>query len=195
MRFVIEVVGTTAEAEPDRLSGRHLQHTSLIRKARSTVNWGFRRVLRSEGVTLVELMISVAIIATLAGIAAPIFGSYVDKARSAKAVSDIRTTLEAGITLYEFTHEVLPTSLADINRGSILDPWGNTYQYLNLVAGGPGVRGHARKDRFLVPLNSDYDLYSMGKDGRSVAPLTSRWSRDDILRANDGSFVGSASDF
>ncbi len=107
----------------------------------------------------------------------------------------MRTTLEAGISLYEVVHGVFPASLAEISRGAILDPWGNTYQYLNIIAGGPGVRGHARKDRYLVPLNSDYDLYSMGKDGRSVAPLTSRWSRDDIIRANDGDFWGLASDF
>lgn len=42
--------------------------------------------------------------------------------------------------------------------------------------GGPpcGSIGGARKDRFLVPINSDFDLYSMGKDGQSVGPLTAR---------------------
>jgi len=148
-----------------------------------------------NGLTLIELLITISIVATLAGIAAPIFGTYIDKARSQKAVSDIRTTLQAGITLYEFSNDMLPVSLADINRGGILDPWGNTYQFLNFVASGSSWKGRARKDRFLVPLNSDYDLYSMGKDGRSVSPLTSRWSRDDIIRANDGAYVGLASDF
>ena len=148
-----------------------------------------------NGLTLIELLITISIVATLAGIAAPIFGTYIDKARSQKAVSDIRTTLQAGITLYEFANDMLPVSLADINRGGILDPWGRTYEYLNFAAAGPSSNGLARKDRFLVPLNSDYDLYSMGKDGRSVSPLTSRWSRDDIIRANDGGYVGLASDY
>jgi general secretion pathway protein G len=58
-----------------------------------------------------------------------------------------------------------------------------------------GVEGKMRKDRFLVPLNSDYDLYSMGKDGDSRPPLTAQMSRDDIVRASDGAFVGLASDF
>ena len=49
-----------------------------------------------------------------------------------------------------------------------------------------------RKDRFLVPINSCYDLYSMGKDGQSVPPLTAKASWDDIVRANDGAFVGLA---
>lgn len=52
-----------------------------------------------------------------------------------------------------------------------------------------------RKDRFLVPINSDYDLYSMGKDGESVAPLTAAKSRDDIVRAANGTYVGLAENF
>ena len=53
-------------------------------------------------------------------------------------------------------------------------------------------KGKMRKDRFLVPINSDYDLYSMGEGGTSVPPLTAKSSRDDIIRANDGQFVGLA---
>jgi general secretion pathway protein G len=49
-----------------------------------------------------------------------------------------------------------------------------------------------RKDRNLVPINSDYDLYSMGPDGESMPPLTAARSRDDIVRANNGGFVGTA---
>ncbi len=64
-------------------------------------------------------------------------------------------------------------------------------------AGGPpcGGIGGARKDRFLVPINSDFDLYSMGKDGQSVGPLTAQKSHDDVIRANDGSYYGLASNF
>jgi general secretion pathway protein G len=50
----------------------------------------------------------------------------------------------------------------------------------------------ARKDRFLVPINSTYDLYSMGADGKSVLPLTAKHSHDDIIRANDGTYIGVA---
>ena len=73
------------------------------------------------------------------------------------------------------------------------DPWGNDYQYLN-IAKEKG-KGKLRKDKNLVPINSDFDLYSMGPDGSSVAPLTARASRDDIVRANDGGFVGLAGNF
>ena len=55
--------------------------------------------------------------------------------------------------------------------------------------------GKKRKDKSLHPLNSDYDLYSMGPDGRSVSPLTAKASRDDIIRANNGGFIGVAEDY
>jgi len=52
-----------------------------------------------------------------------------------------------------------------------------------------------RKDKNLTPINTYYDLYSTGKDGLSVSPLTAKHSRDDIVRANDGGFIGLATDF
>ena len=63
--------------------------------------------------------------------------------------------------------------------------------------GGPpcGGVGGARKDRFLVPINSDFDIYSMGRDGQTVAPLTAKKSHDDIIRASDGGFYGLAAYF
>ena len=64
-------------------------------------------------------------------------------------------------------------------------------------APGPpcGGVGGARKDRFLVPINSDFDLYSIGKDGQSAAPLTALHSHDDVIRASDGGFYGLAKNF
>ena len=72
------------------------------------------------------------------------------------------------------------------------DPWGNLYVYHKFVI-PPGIAAQARKDRFLVPINSQYDLYSMGKDGDSRLPLSVPVSQDDIVAANDGGFVGLAS--
>jgi len=69
------------------------------------------------------------------------------------------------------------------------DPWGNPYQYLRVTGSN---RGALRKDRFLVPINSDFDLYSMGPDGETVLALTAKAARDDIIRANDGGYVGVA---
>jgi len=60
---------------------------------------------------------------------------------------------------------------------------------------GGSYIGQARKDHFLVPLNSDYDLYSVGKDGESRAPLSAPQSADDVIRANDGAYIGLAANY
>src|SRR5574337_1270227 len=145
-----------------------------------------------RGFTLVELLIVLAIVITIAAIAVPSLMSAIDAARIARAVGDIRA-LQSEIAMYEILNGKLPDSLNDIGRGNFLDPWGTPYQYLN-IANAKGL-GQARKDRFLVPLNSDYDLYSMGKDGKSVPPITAKVSQDDIIRASDGAYVGLASQF
>jgi general secretion pathway protein G len=144
------------------------------------------------GFTLIELAIVMTIVGTLAAIAIPISSNYIEKARVAKAIAEIRI-LQGEIDAYEVVEESLPNTLADIGRANLLDPWDNPYQYLNFdtVAG----LGPLRKDRFLVPLNSDYDLYSMGKDGSSQPPLTAQVSYDDIIRANDGRYIGKASEY
>ncbi|MFV2061167.1 MAG: prepilin-type cleavage/methylation domain-containing protein, partial [Gammaproteobacteria bacterium] len=60
---------------------------------------------------------------------------------------------------------------------------------------GNSNAGKARKDLSMVPLNTDYDLYSRGKDGASTPPLSAPVSQDDVLRANNGGFIGLASKF
>jgi general secretion pathway protein G len=131
-----------------------------------------------------------AIIATLAAIAVPAYSAYVDKARVIQAIAAIRQ-ISTDIAVYQVDAEALPVSLDDVGYGTLLDPWGNPYQYVNIEAN----KGHGglRKDKSLVPLNSDYDLYSMGKDGESKQSLAPKVSHDDIIRANDGGYFGLAS--
>lgn len=143
------------------------------------------------GFTFIELMIVIAILGTIAGIAIPQYASYIETARVTRAIVEIRM-LEKEIWLYNDDHNTLPETLNDIGREDLKDPWGNLYRYLNLVS--PGKK-KPRKDRFLVPINSDYDLYSSGKDGISIAPLTAEPSHDDVIRCNDGEFVGLAYKF
>ncbi|MBN2124290.1 MAG: prepilin-type N-terminal cleavage/methylation domain-containing protein [Deltaproteobacteria bacterium] len=151
-----------------------------------------RKKGRFLGFTLVELLVTVGILATLASIAVPTYSRFIDKARITKAIAEIRI-LEKEIMAYSEGKESLPQTLDDIGRGNLMDPWGNPYQYLNLQT--TSGKGKARKDRFLVPLNTDFDLYSMGKDGSSSPPLTAKSSYDDIIRANDGRYVGIASEY
>ncbi|MEJ2100912.1 MAG: type II secretion system protein GspG [Desulfobacterales bacterium] len=156
-----------------------------------------RRNRWPEGVTLVELMIVVAIIGTLASIAIPNYITYKEKARVAAAIAEIRL-IEIQIQNYHVDHQDYPERLSDIGKGIFIDPWRNPYRYLK-IAGvahtGKGKTDKRRKDHFMVPVNSDYDLYSMGRDGKSNAPFTAKMSRDDIVRANDGQFVGLASEY
>ena len=44
------------------------------------------------------------------------------------------------------------------------------------------------------PLNTDFDLYSMGPDGQTQKQLTAAKARDDIVRAGNGGFIGKAED-
>ncbi|MEZ5987522.1 MAG: prepilin-type cleavage/methylation domain-containing protein [Planctomycetota bacterium] len=121
-------------------------------------------------------------------IAVPRLNAALETARRTKVIQDIGY-IAYEIDLYKQMYGVLPLDLPDKR----LDPWGNPYQYLNFstVKG----KGQMRKNKFLVPINTDYDLYSMGPDGKSVAPLTAKASRDDIIRANDGQFFGPASEY
>jgi general secretion pathway protein G len=145
-----------------------------------------------RGFSVPELLLAVAIVAVLGLLAVPSYSSYLERTRVAQAVTDIRA-ISALISAYHQDHRDFPDTLSQIGAGGKLDPWGQPYVYL--VFRTPSDKGHARKDKNLVPINSDYDLYSKGKDHASVAPLLAKQSRDDVVRANDGAFVGLASTY
>jgi general secretion pathway protein G len=85
-------------------------------------------------------------------------------------------------------------SLNEIPTLPLTDPWGRPYVYHYFD--GPGFNKKlVRKDHNLHPINSEFDLYSVGKDGASKPPLTAKPSRDDVIVGRDGSFVGLAKDF
>lgn len=159
---------------------------------------GQRRLLNTrlpaKGFTIIELMIAFAIISVLAIIALPSYESYREKGRVAQAMGDIGT-MAVDLTRYYADKMRYPDSLADIGKAGLNDPWGHTYKYLRLSPIAQGMMGQVRKDKNLVPINADFDLYSMGKDGTSAAPLTAKASRDDVVRANNGRFIGLARDY
>jgi len=138
------------------------------------------------------LLIAVALIAVLASIAIPAYGDYRERIRVQQAVADI-VAISALITYYAVDNRAPPDTLAGVRRLGTLDPWGRPYVFTNLV--GVNGNGASRKDKSLNPLNSDFDLYSVGKDGDSKLPLTPKESQDDVIRARDGRFVGLAKDF
>jgi general secretion pathway protein G len=140
-----------------------------------------------RGVTLLELVVALAAVFVLGAIAIPSFTGYVERSRVARAVSDIGT-LSLQLYRWQLNTRDLPATLAEAALGGN-DPWGRPYVYLR-VAGAN--QGQLRKDRNLVPINTDFDLYSLGPDGESVPPLTAQKSRDDVVRANNGAFIGLA---
>lgn len=175
----------------------------------------------------------IAIIGVLAGTAGVQYSKFLDRARTARAIVELRG-IASQLDPMGDDDAVLPDSLSALGIATV-DPWGNPYQYLKIQgdlppgmasrgsslphvsapgnsaqsqasssgeeSGGDGGGGgapaiaKARKDRFLVPINSDYDLYSVGPDGQSRPPLNAAASRDDIIRAADGAFYGLAEKF
>lgn len=150
------------------------------------------RLRRLFGFTLVEVLIAVTLVAILAAIAIPKYNNYRDRINQSKAIADIRILQTLIVDTFN-SNGTYPATLADIGNANIRDPWGHPYVYFDLTS----VKGNgkARKDHKFNPINSDFDLYSMGKDGVSKSQLTQKDSLDDIVRASDGKFVGLASEF
>ncbi len=134
---------------------------------------------------------SIAILALLAAMSVPSYDMFVQRARVAAARADIGSMQIRLENFRTINNGMLPATLDVL--GTPVDPWGNPYQYINIEAGliPPGFW---RTDLGLVPINSDYDLFSTGRDGDSVPPLTGVSSRDDIVRAGNGGYVGLAED-
>lgn len=146
----------------------------------------------SWGWTLIELLLACAILGVLMAILTGAYGGSREKRRVVQAIVDIRT-IEAEIESYALAARRPPASLAEIGWDRQLDPWGRPYRYLRFE--GVAWAGQARVDRFDVPINSTYDLYSVGPDGTSALSLQLPESWDDVIRANDGAYVGLASRF
>ena len=151
-----------------------------------------RRWSDESAISLVETVIVCALIVTLASLAAGMLVGALKVARITRAIGDLRS-LDVEIREFYVRNKRHPTSLGEVRGAPPIDPWGRPYVYTDLSQ--PGSRGRARKDGRLNPINADFDLYSVGEDGRSTAPLTAPMSHDDVIRARDGAFLGLARDF
>lgn len=126
---------------------------------------------RTGGFTLLELLVVMAILALLAGLAVPTYFKRADQARLDKVSTDF-STLATALSLYRLDNGTLPSTEQGLQalvekptiaplpgryrQGGYLrelprDPWGNAYVYLRPSRDG------AR----------DYELLSRGADGRS----------------------------
>jgi len=109
-----------------------------------TCSGSLDRKVCSRGFTLIEIMMVVAIIATLSGIAVPNYLKYREKATIAQCIAEI-SIIAKTISIYEINNYELPDSLNDLSITSFIDPMGNPYQYLRIDGGGGG--GGKRKKR------------------------------------------------
>jgi len=148
-----------------------------------------------KALTLVELILVVAILATLSCIAMPVYTHYIEKSKISQAIADI-SEIALEITQFWAKNGSYPDTLAEVGCATHLDPWGNPYEYLP-IQGRPKNQwwGKCRKNQFDKPITTDFDLYSMGKDGKTAKPLQSKPGSDDIVRAHDGAFIGLASEY
>lgn len=161
-----------------------------------------------SGFTLVELVIVIAVLGVLATIATTKYQQFLERARVASAIAEMQA-ISRLLDNLQIDGGELPATLAEVDAATE-DPWGRPYEYLKIagtlppgqasapsslppVAAGPTAQ--PRMDNFLVPINTDYDLYSRGADGLSEKQLDRNVSRDDVIRASNGSYFGLAKDF
>lgn len=168
---------------------------------------GLRR--RRRAFTLVELVLVVALIGVLASIGVSEYQKFIERARVASAIAEMQGIARV-LDLLRVDGALLPPTLADLDSPSV-DPWGRPYEYLKIEGtlapglsgvgstlphvGAGGGEARPRMDQFLVPINTDYDLYSRGADGETVKQLDRMVSRDDVIRAMNGGYFGLARDF
>jgi general secretion pathway protein G len=124
---------------------------------------------QQKGFTLIEIMIVVIIIASLAAIVMPRLSGRSEQAKVVVAQTDINSSISLALKLYQLDNGKFPTTeqglAALISKPSSapvpvnwkepyldkkpIDPWGNPYQYKS-----PGAHN-----------SSTFDLNSFGGDG------------------------------
>jgi len=157
---------------------------------------------QQSGLTLVELLLALVVAAILASMAVASYGTSEPDCSNLNArqsplmrskigqISGDIGEIHLAASPFELSRGRYPTSLAEIGLDHLRDPWGNPYRYL-VVFGRQDV-GPVRKDHNLKPVNTGYDVYSMGPDGATASPFTSTNGKDDIVMANDGDYLGLA---
>jgi general secretion pathway protein G len=154
------------------------------------------------GITVFELLIALVLVSILATFAIANYGSSepdcdnpnakqspLMRGKIAQVNGDIGR-IHLAASKFELSNSRFPANLAEIGMDDLRDPWGNPYQYLLVF--GLDNKGPVRKDHDLHPVNSTYDVYSMGPDGATASPFTSTLGKDDIVMANDGDYFGLA---
>lgn len=145
--------------------------------------------------TLVEMMFTMIVMSILAALAITAYSQYQEKLRISRAEQYI-ADMSINLARFHAANLAYPPDLTVFGANQPeLDPWGHPYVYKAIDIKPAPNKGQIRRDKNMNPLNSDFDLYSMGPDGLTATNLTATKARDDIVRAGNGSFIGKAEDF
>jgi len=147
------------------------------------------KVQYNKAFTFLEFAVVLVVVSLLVAVTIPAMIKLGNSARST-TTEDQLVDIQTDIDDYFDDNGFYPDSLDEIYNPIPNDPWGNPIQFLNHATSHG--KGKWRKDKNLVPINSDYDLYSKGPDGKSTSPLTSALSQDDIVRGRNGAYIGLA---
>lgn len=124
------------------------------------------------GFTLMEMMVVVAIIVVLAGIAVPLVFRQLDDAKKDRARVDVRT-LSGTVDMYFLKYSEYPPSLESLTQptadggrpflepSALLDPWMHPYQYAN-----PGQHNAA---------SGKPDIWSLGPNVTDPNGIIGNW--------------------
>jgi general secretion pathway protein G len=133
--------------------------------------------MRRSGFTLIEIMLVVIIIGALVAMVFPRLTGRGEQAKVSAAMADISVNIATALKLYELENGAFPTTEEGLSallarpssavnwngpylERKPLDPWGREYEYKS-----PGQH------------RADYDLYSLGRDGRQSEDDVTNWDQ------------------
>jgi general secretion pathway protein G len=151
-----------------------------------------------QGFSLVELLAALAAAGILASAGVSLYSGQSERVRVNEAVAEI-SRIQLAIAVFESDAgniaAGLPGALSelDIDPSLLTDPWGRPYQYLRLDSAAAAAT--ARTDGNDRPLNRDYDLFSLGRNGASEPSIADSLAADDIVRGAGGGYVGKAAEY